>query len=154
MELLIEGVKIKKLKVIPDERGQLFEILRNDDEIFEKFGQVYITTAYPGVIKAWHAHKFQNDNLAVIKGMAKVVLCDLRESSKTYKMINEFFAGERNPVLIHIPALVYHGFKCIGEEECYVINIPTNTYNYENPDELRLPFDTDKIPYNWERRNY
>ncbi len=151
---LIEGVKIKILKYIPDERGKLMEILRSDDEIFEKFGQVYITTAYPGVIKAWHSHKFQDDNLTCIKGMAKIVLCDLREGSPTYKKINEFFAGEYNPILIHIPRLVWHGFKCISEEECIVLNIPTNVYNYQNPDEMRLPFDTEKIPYNWERENY
>lgn len=154
MEKLIEGVRIKKLNVIPDERGRLMEILRNDDEFFEKFGQVYLTTSYPGVVKGWHAHRFQDDNICVVKGMAKIVLCDLREKSKTQGMLNEFFAGEHNAVLIHIPKLVYHGFKCIGEEEMLVINIPTNTYNYKQPDELRLPFDTDKIPYNWERRNY
>ena len=151
---MIKDVRIKNLKIIPDERGRLMEILRSDDEIFEKFGQVYITTAYPEVIKAWHAHRFQDDNITVVKGMAKIVLCDLREGSPTYKKVNEFFVGIYNPILIHIPKLVYHGFKCIGEEECIVVNIPTNTYNYENPDELRLPFDTDEIPYNWERKNY
>jgi len=151
---IIKDVKLKKLKIIPDERGRLMEILRNDDEIFEKFGQVYITTAYPFVVKAWHSHQFQNDNLTVIKGMAKIALCDLRENSSTYRKINEFFVGIYNPVLIYIPAGVYHGFKCISEEECIVVNIPTNTFNYEKPDELRLPFDTDKIPYDWERRNY
>jgi len=154
MENFIDGVKIKKLKVLPDERGRLMEILRNDDEIFEKFGQVYITTAYPYVVKAWHAHKFQNDNITVIKGMAKVVLCDLRPESSTHKDINEFFIGEHNPILVHIPAMVYHGFKCIGEEECIVVNIPTNVYNYENPDELRIPFNSKEISYNWEGKNF
>jgi len=150
---IIEGVEIKRLSVIPDERGRLMEILRNDDKLFKEFGQVYLTTVYPGVIKAWHSHERQDDNVAVVKGMAKIVLCDLRENSGTYKSVNEFFAGEHNPVLIHIPRLIYHGFKCSGSEECLVINIPTNTYNYDNPDEMRLPFDTDKIPYRWERRN-
>ena len=53
---MIEGVKIKKLKVIPDERGRLMEMLRSDDDLFIKFGQVYMTTAYPGVVKGWHYH--------------------------------------------------------------------------------------------------
>jgi len=35
------------MKVIPDERGRLMEILRVDDDLFLKFGQVYITTTYP-----------------------------------------------------------------------------------------------------------
>ena len=154
MKNFIDGVKIKKLKVLPDERGRLMEILRNDDEIFEKFGQVYITTAYPGVVKAWHAHKFQNDNITVVKGMAKLALCDLRPDSSTYKVVNEFFIGEHNPILVYIPAMVYHGFKCTGKEECVVVNIPTNIYNYENPDEMRLPFDSKEISYNWEGRNF
>jgi len=47
---LIGGVQTKPLWVIPDERGCLIEILR-DDEMFEKFGQVYLTAAYPGVVK-------------------------------------------------------------------------------------------------------
>ena len=54
---MIEGVKIKKLRVIPDERGRLMEILRCDDALFRKFGQAYMTTVYPGVVKAWHYHK-------------------------------------------------------------------------------------------------
>lgn len=41
---MIDGVKMKSLSVIPDERGWLMEIPRNDDELFEKFGQVHITT--------------------------------------------------------------------------------------------------------------
>ena len=45
MESSIQGVRIKKLKVDSDERGWLIEILRCDDEIFKKFGQVYLTTA-------------------------------------------------------------------------------------------------------------
>jgi len=154
MEKIIDGVKTKKLNVIPDERGRLMEILRSDDEIFRKFGQVYLTTAYPGVVKAWHAHRLQDDNMTVIKGMAKIVLYDSREKSKTRGVVNEFFVGDHNPVLLHIPRFVYHGFKCIGDEEMLVVNIPTNTFNYGKPDELRLPFDTDKIPYDWERRNY
>ena len=69
---LIDGVKIKKLRVNSDERGRLTEILRNDDDIFKKFGQVYFTTAYPGVVKAWHYHKLQEDNFTCLHGMAKI----------------------------------------------------------------------------------
>ena len=76
---MIKGVKIKELRVIPDERGWLMEILRCDDELFKKFGQVYVTTAYPGVVKAWHLHKKQTDNFTCIHGSMKVVLYDDRE---------------------------------------------------------------------------
>jgi dTDP-4-dehydrorhamnose 3,5-epimerase len=150
---MIDGVKIKKLKVMPDERGRLMEIMRADDDDFTKFGQVYMTTAYPGVVKGWHYHKKQADNMAVVKGMMKIVLYDRRKKSPTYEEINEIFAGVHNPVLVHIPALVCHGFKCISEEEAIVINTPTELYDYNNPDEFRLPAHGSEINYDWSRKD-
>ena len=150
---MIQGVKIKKLKVIPDERGRLMEMLRCDDDFFTKFGQAYMTAAYPGVVKGWHYHKIQADNMTIIKGMMKVVLYDDRKNSKTYKEVNEFFVGEYNPALIHIPAGVMHGFKCISETEAICINIPTEPYNYEKPDEYRVDPHSKEIPYDWTRKD-
>lgn len=150
---MIEGVTIKKLRVIPDERGRLMEILRRDDEVFEGFGQVYMTTAYPGVVKGWHYHKKQSDNMAVVKGTMKIVLYDGRKNSPTYKEVNEFFVGEHNPILVHIPRYVYHGFKCVSPEEAIVVNTPTETYDYENPDEFRVHPHENDIPYDWARKD-
>jgi dTDP-4-dehydrorhamnose 3,5-epimerase len=146
---LIDGVKTKSLRVIPDERGWLMEILRCDDEIFSSFGQVYLTTAYPGVVKAWHYHKKQTDNFTCIKGMMKVALYDDREGSPTRKEVNEFFVGEKNPLLISVPPHVYHGFKAVGEETAYFLSVPTHPYDYREPDEYRLPPDSNQIPYDW-----
>lgn len=146
---MISGVKTKSLRVIPDERGRLMEILRADEEIFLKFGQVYMTTTLPGVVKAWHYHKLQTDYVCCLKGMIKLALYDPRPNSPTKGEINEFFIGEYNPLLVAIPNEVYHGWKCVSECEAIVINIPTEPYNREQPDEYRLPPDTKEIPYDW-----
>jgi dTDP-4-dehydrorhamnose 3,5-epimerase len=146
---MIEGVKVKKLRLIPDERGYLMEILRSDWEEYERFGQVYVTAAYPGVVKAWHYHKLQTDHLACIHGMAKVVLYDSREDSPTYREVKELFIGHLNPCLVKIPPLVMHGFKGIGQDVALIVNAPTELYDYDEPDEHRLPHDTDEIPYDW-----
>jgi dTDP-4-dehydrorhamnose 3,5-epimerase len=149
----IEGVIVKKLRIIPDERGFLMEMLRSDDEFFKKFGQVYLSVAYPGVVKGWHYHKKQTDHFAAVKGMLKVVLYDMRKSSKTEGMINEFFIGEKNPVLLVIPPMVVHGMKAIGVEPGYLVNCPDKPYNYDDPDEHRIdPYDGE-IPYNWARKD-
>jgi dTDP-4-dehydrorhamnose 3,5-epimerase len=150
---LIDGVRVKPLKVIPDERGRLMEMLRADDELFEAFGQVYLTTAYPGVVKAWHYHKKQADHMVVVKGMMKIVLYDDREGSPTKGEINEFFLGDYSPLLLKIPKMVYHGFKCISETEAMVINVPTEVYNYQEPDEYRVDPHTGGIPYDWARKD-
>jgi len=146
---MIHGVRTKTLRVIPDERGRLMEILRSDDDLFLRFGQVYMTTAHPGVVKGWHYHKKQVDNFAVVKGMIKLVLYDRREESSTRGEINEFFLGEHNPQLVQIPALVLHGFKCVGSDEAIVINCTTDVYHRQQPDEFRIdPFSPD-VPYDW-----
>ncbi|GAI59593.1 unnamed protein product [marine sediment metagenome] len=150
---MIEGVRVKELRLIPDERGRLMEILRTDDKEFSEFGQVYVTTAYPGVVKAWHYHKLQDDNMTVLKGMAKIVLYDARKTSPTKGVINEFFVGDHNHILIHIPKLIWHGFKCMSEQETMIVNIVTKCYNYAEPDEYRKPAHGSDIPYNWSRKD-
>ena len=146
---MIQGVVTKKLRVIPDERGRLTEILRDDDEMFDRFGQVYMTTVFPGVVKAWHYHKEQTDSVACIHGMIKLVLCDWREDSETYRRIEEFFIGEHNPMLVRIPPMVLHGWKGLGVKEAITVNIPNRHYAYDNPDELRLPYDSEEVGYDW-----
>ncbi len=150
---MIEGVATKQLRVIPDERGYLMEILRNDDPLFSNFGQVYMTTAYPDVVKGWHYHKEQTDNMTVVRGMAKIVLYDMREDSPTNGEIAEFFVGEKNPILIQIPPGVAHGMKAIGTELACMLNVPTHKYNYEKPDEYRFPAHGGEIPYDWSRKD-
>ena len=150
---MIDGVKIIKLRVIPDDRGRLMEILRRDDGLFQKFGQVYMTTTYPGVVKAWHKHEKQADNIACVAGMIKMALYDGRPGSPTHKQVNEFYLGVHNPVLVQVPSGVYHGWMGMSPEEAVIINIPTEPYDREHPDEQRLdPHDND-IPYVWKRRD-
>ncbi|MFW6160632.1 MAG: dTDP-4-dehydrorhamnose 3,5-epimerase family protein [Acidobacteriota bacterium] len=150
---MIDGVKTKKLRVIPDERGRLMEILRSDDELFQKFGQVYMTTTYQGVVKAWHLHRKQTDNVACIQGMIKLALYDARKESSSYREINQFYLGIHNPQLIQIPAGVYHGWMAVSQEEAVVVNIPTEVYNYDKPDEYRLDPHKSDIPYDWTRKD-
>lgn len=150
---LIEGVEKKSLRVIPDERGRVMELLRSDEGIFLKFGQVYVSTTYPGVVKGWHSHRKQWDNLACIRGMVKLVLYDDRKGSSTRGDINEFFMGEHNPILVKIPPEVFHGWKCVSECEAYVVNAPTEVYNYEVPDEVRKDPHASDIPYDWGRKD-
>jgi len=150
---VIEGVRIKRLKVIPDERGMLMEMMRDDDEFFQKFGQVYLSVVNPGVVKGWHYHKKQIDHFVIVKGMAKVVLYDTRADSKTRGEVNEFFMGEHNPILLVIPPYVLHGMKGVGVEPAYLVNTPTEHYVYESPDEFRMAPDDPSIPYDWSRKD-
>lgn len=150
---MIEGVRTKVLKVIPDERGWLMEMMRSDDDLFIRFGQVYATATYPGVVKGWHLHRRQVDNFVCVAGMVKLVMYDAREDALTHKEINEFFIGPHHPLLVTVPSGVYHGWKCVSPETALVINCPTELYHYEDPDEVRLDPHGGEIPYDWARRD-
>ena len=153
---MIHGIQIKKLRVHCDERGRLMEMVRCDDEAFRamgKFGQVYVTTACPGVTKAWHYHRKQWDNMCVVRGMMKIVCYDNRDGSPTRGEVNEFFVGEHNPALVTIPPMVYHGFKCISETEALVVNTVSEPYDSKQPDEFRLDPHKNDIPYDWSRKD-
>lgn len=150
---MIEGVQTKTLKVNMDDRGYLMEIIRNDEEFYHGFGQCYITSCFPGVVKAWHMHQEQEDNIVAIKGNIKLVLFDARTDSPTFGEIDEFFTGERRPMVVKIPPGIYHGFTSIEGETAVVLNVPTMPYNGNEPDEERLPYDTPEIGYDWSVRN-
>ncbi len=146
---MIKDVKIKKLKLIPDYRGRLMEILRNDDPLFKKFGQAYMTSIKPNIVKAWHYHKKQTDNLTCVNGKLRVGLYDARKNSPTKGKTQEIILDSNNPLLVQIPPGIYHGWENMEDEEAIVISLPDLPYNYENPDEFRVdPFNND-IPLKW-----
>ncbi len=146
---LIEGVMTKQLKPLPDERGLLMELLRSDEPIFERFGQVYVTVCKPRIVKGWHYHKVQTDHFVCLQGQAKVVLYDARKQSKTFGKINEFVFGWHNPLMIKIPTYVYHGFTAVGDKDAMILNISTEVYRYQDPDEYRASPFSSEIPYDW-----
>lgn len=148
----IDGVVVKPLKRIVDDRGWLMEIIRSDWPEFEKFGQSYMTTCKPGVIKAWHYHRLQSDHFVPIKGNALVGLYDSREDSATKGVLQEVVIMEEEPRLVKIPPLVYHGFTPLDDKEIWVVNTPTELYNYKEPDEYRLDWNDPEIGYMWRRK--
>lgn len=144
---MIEGVKIRPLRIIPDERGMILKMIRSDDEDFQGFGEIYFSVVYPGVIKGWHIHKEMTLNYAVIQGMIKLVLYDERPESATKGEVQEIFLGRENYNLVTIPPIIWNGFKGIGTEPAIVANCATLPHD---PDEIeRLDPFNNHIPYDW-----
>lgn len=148
---MIDGVEINQLNIIPDERGMILKMLRNDDTVFQEFGEIYFSVIYPNVVKGWHIHTKMTLNYAVINGSIKLVLYDDREGSPTKGEVQEIFLGRENYKLVTIPPMVWNGFKDIGTEPAIVANCSTIPHD---PDEIERmnPFEND-IPYDWELKN-
>ena len=145
---MIKNIKIKYLKIIPDERGSIKHMLKNTDEAFIKFGEVYFSTCYPKVIKGWHEHSKQIQNYCVVDGMIKLVMYDNRKESLTYKKLQELFIGDENYCLVTIPTGIIMGYKCIGNKKSILANCSTLTHD---PAEM-ISYEPlgNQVPYKWE----
>ncbi|OIJ18536.1 spore coat protein [Anaerobacillus alkalidiazotrophicus] len=150
---MIEGVKIKKLLKHCDDRGFFAELVRDDEDLLENFGQASWSMSYPGVIKAFHYHEEQDDVWFFPSGNAQVVLYDLRKVSATHGETEVFYMGEENPIVLLIPKGVAHGYRVLGQTPATIIYFTTKSYNPEKPDEKRIPWDDPNIGFDWEIKN-
>lgn len=148
---MIEGVQIKKLSQIHDERGKIMHMMRADTEGFISFGEIYFSGIYRDVIKAWHIHDEMWLNYAVPFGMIKFVLYDDRPHSKTQGEVQEIFMGPDNYLLVTVPPRVWNGFKCYGCDMALVANCSSIPHR---SDEIHRKDPNDpSIPYNWQLVN-
>jgi dTDP-4-dehydrorhamnose 3,5-epimerase len=144
---MIEGVVISPRRIIPDDRGKVMHVLKATDPEFEKFGEVYFSMVYPGVVKGWHLHKEMVINYAVPSGMIKLVLFDDRPASKTRGELQEIYLGQENYCLVKVPIRVWNGFKGVGVEPALVLNCATIPHD---PAEIeRLDPHHNHIKYDW-----
>jgi dTDP-4-dehydrorhamnose 3,5-epimerase len=137
------------LERIADERGAVLHMLRSTDPHFSRFGEIYFSTVYPGVVKAWKNHRRMTSNYACIHGRIKIVLFDDREGAATRGNVMEVVVGPDEHALVVIPPGIWHGFQGMAEPVSILANCATEPHD---PAELeRLdPYSTD-IPYDWER---
>ncbi len=144
---MIEGVRFHPLCRIPDERGSIMHMLRCDDPHFQQFGEIYFSTAYPGAIKGWHAHKVMTLNYAVVVGTIKLVLFDDRVDSISRGSIQIVFVGWENYALVTVSPGIWSSWQCLGNKRAIVANCATHPYDPEEV--LSLDPFSSTIPYEW-----
>lgn len=150
---MIKDVKIKKITSNYDDRGFFAEIIKFGEETFHPVKQTSYTESYPGIIKAFHWHKKQNETWFVLKGNAKIVLNDIRLDSPTKGETNVFYSGESNKMLIYIPIGVAHGYQVLGNAPIGLLYHTSEAYNPQDPDEQRIPFNDPEINFDWQIKN-
>ncbi len=150
----IEGLRFRASRPVPHEDGTLTEIARSDwPEVDQPIVQAHVTTTLPGRTRAWGLHRRSTDRLFVVRGLVSIVVYDGRVNSPTRGLVNEFKLSERNPGLLVIPPNLYHGWKAIGTDEAFIVNMPTCAYDHASPDALDLPYESPLaarlIPWRW-----
>ncbi len=150
----IEGLRFRPTRPVPHEDGTVAEVARAAwSEIDLPVLQVHITTTLPGRTRAWGLHQASTDRLFVVCGLVSIVVYDGRQDSPTCGSVNEFRVSERNPGLLVIPPNLFHGWRNIGTDEAYIINMPSSQYDHDEPDALDLPYESPEaeaiVPWRW-----
>ncbi len=147
----IDGLLFIPRKLIGDERGAVFHLLRKDSEYFKKFGEVYISTVRPGTIKAWKKHLEMTQSLVVPFGRVRFVCFDDRPSSKTFKKMATIDLGQDPYGMLRIPPGIWYGFQGIsGNHDSVIVNCADMLH--DPAEVVRLDVSTPEIPYIWEHR--
>jgi len=148
-ELPLPGVKLADLTRFPDERGIFTEIMRTDWREFldgDQIVQANFSFTYPGIVRAWHKHeRGQVDYFLVVKGAIKVCAYDDDEASETQGHLIEVTLTEDRMQILRVPGHYWHGFKVVSPESAYLIYFVNKLYDYQNPDELRRPWNDPTI---------
>jgi dTDP-4-dehydrorhamnose 3,5-epimerase len=143
----IEGVVIQPLKIIDDDRGAVLHMLRADSPLFSKFGEVYFSEVFPGVIKAWKRHKKMIQLFAVPIGQIDLVIYDDRPDSATKGKQVVLRMGRDNYQLVKIPPRLWYGFKCTSPFPSLIANCADMPHDPEESEALD-PNDP-AIPHTW-----
>ena len=144
---MINNVIITPLKIIPDNRGKVMHMLRNDSKIYQGFGEIYFSTIFYNSIKAWHLHKESTLNYVCISGKVKLVLYDDRNNSKTKGVYQELILSPEKYFLVTIPKNIWNGFKGIQEGESIIANCLTLPHNEKEM--VRREFADNYFNYSW-----
>lgn len=149
---LITDVEVNPFPVWPDDRGYFLEVARLGQGLVSDFptGSTQVSAAlnYPGIIKAFHYHRFQTDYWVPAAGLLQVALVDLRRGSRTYGAKNTMYVGALRPWQIRIPPGIAHGYKVIGEQPSVLVYVTSRLYDPK--DEGRIPYNDPGIAYDWE----
>jgi dTDP-4-dehydrorhamnose 3,5-epimerase len=151
-ERAIEGVKVLPLRRIPDERGTIFHMMKATDPWFERFGEIYFSTVYEGVIKGWHLHRDMTLNYACMHGRVKCAIYDDRDGSPSRGSLMEVHLGPDSYSLLVVPPGVWNGFKGISAPLAIVANCCTHAHDPARSSRMD-PFDN-PIPYDWALKHH
>lgn len=136
----MDGVEVKELKVHQDNRGWLFEVLRKEwikDSREKDFGQLLLTTSYPGQVKGNHYHNRKIEWFCVLKGKMDMVLKDLETNE-----VKEVVMDGDKPVIVRIPPKVAHGYRSTGKDICFLLVYCNESFDTNDPD--TIPYDVVK----------
>ena len=127
----LSKIKIIKLKISTNPKGDVLKYLTRKNKDFKKFGEVYFTEIKKNKGKGWNFHKKCWCLLAVPYGKVKFTFAENINSKRKTIII-----GKKNYSLIVVPPRIWFNFMSIKK-----ISLVVNTLNHvHNKNEtLKIP---------------
>jgi dTDP-4-dehydrorhamnose 3,5-epimerase len=145
---LIAGVQAREVRNVVTSNGITTELFRRDWGIVDyEIPQIIHVALRGGAVSAWHMHQQKTDHLFVVGGHLRIVLYDERTDSPTHGQVDVFHLSPARPQLLVVPPSVWHGVQNLSNDTSTFVNFFDREYDYEDPDDWRLPPDTTEIPY-------
>ena len=139
VELKIEGCLLTPLKKISKIGGSVFHALKSSDIGYTGFGEVYFSSAEPGVTSDWRLHKRMTLNLVVPVGKIKFVLRDHRDGSSTFGNSIQVLLGVNHYSRLTIPPNIWVAFQGVAQFESVLANIAD--LEHDPSESIRKPLD-------------
>lgn len=154
----IDGLLLRKNKVVKDTRGFLAEIAPAGSEdalLVEGIKNIYASIATgKHIARAGHLHKKNIENFFTISGTALWLFVDCRKESPTFNKYHMVILGSKPPSFetdipyytiegsiiaqAFIPAGVYHVFWPLTDENVTVLAIASESYDKNDYDKIDL----------------
>ena len=138
--LIHEQITFTPLKRISVKGGDVFHILRNNDNSFIGFGEAYFSSIESKFIKAWKKHNKMRMNLVVPLG--KVLFVFYCEKNNQFVKLE---VGEENYGRITVPPNYWFGFQGISNDKSIILNISDVLHTEDEIDRL----DSSEIKFDW-----
>ena len=114
-----------------DQRGSFEEIYKN-----QKYGQISVNIAYPGILKGGHYHTYKNEIFMTVKGNC---VTRLRKIGSTE--IKEYLQEGDKSVKVYISPNYTHDIRNIGTEDSWTLMWISEVYKDETSDTFREDVD-------------
>ncbi len=130
----------RKLEKHVDPRGWVAEVLRPEHiptALRKSFGQIYLSTANEGQVKANHYHTRKHEWFWPVRGTVLIALQQLTPAGAPAGPVETFTLTADDPTVLFVPALVAHAIKAVNGSATVAAYI-TEPYD---------PKDTDTFPF-------
>ena len=135
MAYLETSIKIKALKQINVEGGNVLHALKASEEEFYGFEEAYFSTIEINKIKAWKRHLRMTMNLIVPVGEVQ-----FNFYSQEKKLLSNTIIGERNYSRITVPPMTWFGFRGLASSTSYILNISNKFHDPSEVERKPLSF--------------